>query len=325
MNIAVTGGAGFLGYHLAHKLSRQGENLHLLDIADFHHDGYNGTGPGKVTWENADVLDLSAMERALKGADVAVHAASAFSASRPATVFATNIQGTINVLRAAHKNGLARLVFISSASVYGTSAPSPIYETDKLIGNEPCSKSKIRAEEMCNLARDRGMVVTVLRPRPFLGAGHLGVFQMLYDWIQGGKSIPMPGNGRTYYQLLDVSDLVYAIYLAATRPKHLVNDTFNVGATQFSTIRGDVSALCAYAGTGAVIATTPAGMVMPTLKAFDTLNPSPLYRWVYDTANKDSIASTAKIEQELGWEARYSNAEALIRAYKWYIDDKSAL
>lgn len=325
MSIVVTGGAGFLGYHLAHGLSRRGESVHLLDIAESRPDDYNDSGPGKITWEQADVRDLPALDQALRGASVVIHAAAASPVAESSQIFSTNIQGTINVLRAARNRGVERVVYISSTDVYGIPNRAPIYEEDELKGVDAYSKSKIRAEEMCHLARNLGMIVPVIRPRAFLGEGRLGIFQILYDWVESGKRIPMLGNGGNYYQLLEVTDLVEAICLICTAPPTIANTTFNVGATSFSTVREDLAALCEYAGTGATVAATPATVVKPTLRVLNALSLSPLYKWVYATANKDSVASTAKIEETLGWEPRYSNTEALIRAYRWYIDNKASI
>ena len=68
----------------------------------------------------------------------------------------------------------------------------------------------------------------IIRPKTFIGSGRLGVFQILYDWVENGKKIPVIGNGRNRYQLLEVEDLVEAIYLALTLPKEKVDDTFNI-------------------------------------------------------------------------------------------------
>ncbi len=68
----------------------------------------------------------------------------------------------------------------------------------------------------------------IIRPKTFIGSGRLGVFQILYDWVENGKKIPVIGNGENHYQLLEVEDLVEAIYLALTLPKEKVDDTFNI-------------------------------------------------------------------------------------------------
>jgi dTDP-D-glucose 4,6-dehydratase len=87
-------------------------------------------------------------------------------------------------------------------------------------------------------------------------------------------------------------------------------------------VKEDVGALCSYAGTGARVMPTPAGAVKTALRLFEVLKLSPLYKWVYGTADKDSYVSTERIENALGWQARYSNAEALIRSYQWYLDHR---
>ncbi|MFL5733834.1 MAG: NAD-dependent epimerase/dehydratase family protein [Chloroflexia bacterium] len=325
MKIAVTGGAGFLGYHIANILSRRGNDMLLLDVAPFHEEDYEGSGPGNVTWDHADVRDQDAMDRLLKGMDVVIHAAAALPLWAAKDIYTTNISGTITTLRAARKNKAERVVYVSSTAVYGVPEHHPLYETDELIGVGPYGNSKIRAEEMCLVARDKGMVVPIIRPKTFIGTGRLGVFQILYDWVESGKRIPVLGNGNNHYQLLEVEDLVNAIYLAATCPADKANDTFNVGAKRYNTVREDVGEMCDYAGTGARVMSTPAGLIKPALAFFEAIHLSPLYKWVYGTADKDSFVSTEKIEKTLGWEPKFSNADALIRSYQWYLDHKDEL
>jgi nucleoside-diphosphate-sugar epimerase len=325
MKIAVTGGAGFLGYHIANILSRYGHDMLLLDVAPFHAEDYAEAGPGKITWDHADVRDQEAMDRLLNGVDVVIHAAAALPLWSAKDIYTTNITGTIVTLRAARKNNCDRVVYISSTAVYGVPEHHPLYETDELIGVGPYGNSKIRAEEMCLVARDKGMVVPIVRPKTFIGTGRLGVFQILYDWVESGKRIPMLGDGNNRYQLLEVEDLVNAIYLAATCPADKANDTFNVGAKRYNTVREDMGAMCDYAGTGARVMSTPAGLIKPALAFFEAIKLSPLYKWVYGTADKDSFVSTEKIENTLGWDPKYSNADALIRSYQWYLDHKNEL
>src|SRR5262249_47514409 len=151
-----------------------------------------------------------------------------------------------------------------------------------------------------------------------VGTGRLGVFQILFDWVQAGKRIPVIGSGKNRYQLLEVEDLCQAIILAATAPAERANDTFNVGAKRFGTVREDLGALCQAAGSAPRVLPTPAPLVKAVLQLLERLRLSPLYKWVYGTADKDSFVSTEKIERALGWQPKYSNAEALIRAYRWY-------
>ena len=315
MKIAITGGAGFLGYHLARGLGDEHE-LTLLDIAPFDLAEY----PSGVRCEHADVRDEAALNSVLTGQDAVIHGAAALPLWKKRDIRAINVRGTLNVLDAARKNGVERVVYVSSTAVYGVPKKHPLEETDPVHGVGPYGESKIAAEHLCNGARAQGLCVPIIRPKTFIGTGRLGVFQILYDWVQSGKRIPIIGSGYNRYQLLEVDDLVEAIRLAATAPAARANDTFNVAASRYGTVREDVGALCDYAGNGARVMPTPAWLVKPALQLFEALGLSPLYKWVYGTADKDSYASTAKIEAALGWQARYSNAEALIRSYQWYLD-----
>lgn len=315
MKIAITGGAGFLGYHLARGLGDD-HDISLLDIATFDQSEYGR----RVTCHNADVRDEAAMRTLLADHDVVIHAAAALPLWKSRDIKAINIRGTVNVLEAARRHGGGRVIYISSTAVYGLPDKHPLEETDPVHGVGPYGESKIAAERLCVQARSRGLCVSIIRPKTFIGTGRLGVFQILYDWVQSGKRIPVIGSGYNRYQLLEVDDLVEAIRLAATASPELANDTFNVGAARFDTVREDVGALCDYAESGARVMPTPAWLVKPALQLFELLRLSPLYKWVYGTADKDSYASTARIESVLGWQARYSNAEALIRSYQWYLD-----
>lgn len=314
MRLVVTGGAGFLGYHIANELSDRAQ-IHLLDIDTFHAEDY----PKGVTFATCDVRDRAALERELKGADVIVHAAAGLPLWKPKDIVEINVEGTRNVLEAARKLGVPRVIHISSTAVYGVPEKHPLYETDPMVGVGPYGMSKIEAEKICEAYRKQGLVVCVIRPKTFVGTGRLGVFQILFDWVHDGKRIPFIGNGKNRYQLLEVSDLVNAIWLAATAPADKANDTFNVGGSDSETVDEYVGALCAFAGTGARILHTPAGPIKLALSIFEALHMSPLYKWVYGTADKDSFVSTDKIRNKLGWSYKFNNAEALINSYKWYM------
>jgi nucleoside-diphosphate-sugar epimerase len=314
MRLVVTGGAGFLAYHIANQLADRAQ-IHLLDIDKFHVEDY----PAGVTWATCDVRDPAALERELKGADVIVHAAAGLPLWKAKDIVEINVEGTRNVLEAARKLGVPRVVHISSTAVYGVPEKHPLYESDPLVGVGPYGISKIAAEKVCEAYRKQGLVVCVIRPKTFVGTGRLGVFQILFDWVHDGKRIPFIGNGNNRYQLLEVSDLVNAIWLATTAPAHKVNDTYNVGGSDSESVNEYVGALCKFAGTGARIMHTPAAPVKLALSIFEAMHLSPLYKWVYGTADKDSFVSTDKIRSQLGWSYRFNNAEALINSYKWYL------
>jgi nucleoside-diphosphate-sugar epimerase len=261
----------------------------------------------------------------LRGADAVVHAAAALPLWHPRDIFTVNVTGTQIVLDEACALGVDRVIFISSTSVYGIPEKHPLYEDDPLDGVGPYGKSKIWAERLCLAARRAGMVVPIIRPKTFVGPGRLGVFQILFDWIERGKPIPVIGSGTNRYQLLDVDDLTDAIERSVMLPAERVNTTFNIGAERFGTVREDVQTLCDHAGTGAFVVPTPPALVKSVLRVLETLRLSPLYKWVYGTADKDSFVAIERAKALLNWRPRYSNAEALCRTYDWYQAHKAML
>lgn len=322
--VLVTGGAGFLGYHLAQNLAaRDVEFLACNDIAPFIKDEY----PEGSLLVNVDVRDREAMRSLIKDnrINLIIHCAAALPLQKREEIYSTNVEGVRNTLELARECDVERLVFISSTAVYGVPEKHPLVEEDPVVGVGAYGETKIIGESICAELRDQGMCVPVIRPKTFIGTARLGVFQILYDWVDSGKRIPIIGKGLNKYQLLEVTDLIDAICLASVLPKEVANDIFNVGATEFQQVRQDVGALCDFAGNGARIMPTPAKLVKPALAFFELIGVSPLYKWVYGTADKDSFVSTEKIQRQLGWKPRYSNQDALIISHKWYLEHKDEL
>lgn len=129
----------------------------------------------------------------------------------------------------------------------------------------------------------------------------------------------MIGSGSNRYQFLDVEDLCAAIYLCQKLDKQLVNDTFNIGAKEFTTMKEDYQAVLDHAGFNKKIIPFPAWLVIWLLRILELFHLSPLYKWVYETASKDSFVSIEKVERILGFKPVYSNKDALIRNYNWYL------
>jgi len=321
MKVLITGGAGFFGLHMTRKCVAEGDAVTLLDIAEYHAGEYDPA----VKLVRGDVRDTAKMNELIAATDVVIHAAAALPLESRKEIFSTNVDGTRNVLDLALKHKTKRFVFISSTAVYGVPDHHPLFETDERIGVGPYGESKIAAEIHCEEVRAKGLYVSVVRPKTFIGTHRLGVFQILYNWIEEGHKIPLIGNGKNRYQLLEVDDLCDAVFKAYRHPGPEANDVFNVGCAEFRTINEDVGALCQYAKSGSRVMHTPVWMVIPALQLFEALHLSPLYKWVYGTAHKDSFVSIEKAQKVLGWQPRYSESEALIRSYQWYLDNKATI
>ena len=310
----VTGGAGFLGINLCRYLLSRRCAVRSLDIAPFDY-------PERASVDAAqgDIRDQNAVDRAMAGVDIVVHCAAALPLSSKEDIMSTGVDATRIVLEGAMHHGASRVVYISSTAVYGIPDHHPLREDDKLDGVGPYGESKIKAEELCAQYRAKGLCVSVLRPKTFVGPERLGAFELLYDWAFEGRNFPVLGSGNNRFQLLDVDDLCRAIYLCATGDRDLVSDTFNVGAKEFGTMRDNFQSVLDHAGHGKKVIGFPVRPLIMVLKVLEFLQLSPLYKWIYETAAQESFVSTQHIETRLGFVPRYSNREALIRNYDWYV------
>jgi nucleoside-diphosphate-sugar epimerase len=316
---AISGGAGFLGLHLARRLIADGHEVRSLDLVPLDE-------PGLAVQElRGDVRDAAACRELVDRARILVHAAAALPirGSRD-EIRSVNVDGTLTLLSAAVAAGVGRVVFISSTAVYGVPEKHPIEEDDPLVGVGHYGESKIEAEEVCRAFMRRGLDCVILRPKTFVGPERLGVFEILFDWIREGRRIYVLGNGSNRYQLLAVDDLVAAIRLAADK-RAAEGETLNVGAREFGTVRSDLQALIDRAGSPSRITPVPVKPAEITLRALELARLSPLAEWHYKTAHRDSFVDVARAERVLGWNPRLSNAQALIETYDWYLAHRDDL
>ncbi|GJQ27528.1 MAG: epimerase [Phycisphaerae bacterium] len=313
--VLVTGGAGFLGINLIRYLLERGYEITSLDFAPFD---YPDALP-RIREVRGDIRNLSDVREAIAGCTLVVHCAAALPLYSRQDIFTTDIDGTRNVMQAALDAGVDRAVHISSTAVYGIPDHHPLREDDRQYGVGPYGEAKVKAEQVCLEFRAKGLCIPIIRPKSFIGPERLGVFALFYDWAKDGRGFPMIGNGKNRYQLLDVEDLCDAIHLCLTLDKQRVNDVFNIGAKEFTTMGEDYQAVLDAAGFGKKIRGFPAAPMIWTLRVLELLRLSPLYKWVYETASKDSFVSIEKAERVLGFKPRYSNKDALVRNYRWYL------
>ena len=317
MKVLVTGGSGFLGINLIRFLRAKGvDEIRVLDIADFDYPEKNEPW---LKFTKGDVRDIPVVEKVTEGCDVVVHCAAALPLYSEEDIRTTEVDGSRNVLNAARKFNLDRHSQISSTAVYGVPKKHPIYETDPMVGVGPYGHAKIDAEEICRAAIKEGYCVSIIRPKSFIGPERLGVFALFYDWAYTGHGFPMIGSGNNRYQLMDVEDLCGAIWNAMTYPKDVVNTEFNIGAKEFTTMKEDYQAVLDVAGHGKKIRGMPVAPLVFILRILEKLHLSPLYPWVYETASTDSFVSIEKAEKLLDFKPKFSNKQALIRNYEWYV------
>src|SRR3954471_1797189 len=320
MRWAISGGAGFLGLHLARRLLADGDEVRTLDLAPLDDAGLERD----VEELRGDVRNPADAARLAEGADVLVHAAAALPIQNSREgIRSVNVEGTAVTLAAALEAGVRRAVLISSTAVYGVPQHHPLREDAPLVGVGDYGESKIEAERVARRAGRRGLDVVIVRPKTFIGPERLGVFEILFDWIREGRRIPILGDGRNLYQLLAVEDLVDAVVRSFDAP--VAGLAINVGAGSFGSVRDDLQALIDHAGSGSRLLPVPVAPAELSLRALELARLSPLAEWHYKTAHKDSFVSIDRARSLLGWKPRLSNAETLCATYDWYLEHLDAM
>ena len=314
MKVLITGISGFLGINLTRYLLSKNVEVRGIDLVDFEYPEKN-----KIEMMLGDIRNKSNVKKAILGVDYVVHCAAALPLYSEEDIFTTDILGTKILLEEVWKQNVKRFVYISSTAVYGIPDHHPISESDKLNGVGAYGISKVKAEKICENYREKGIMLPILRPKSFVGPERLGVFALFYDWSKSGKNFPMIGSGKNKYQLLDVEDLCQAIWLSLTKPSNLANDTFNIAASEFLSMQEDYQSVLNEAGFGKKIIPLPAKPTILALQILEKLRLSPLYKWVYETAGKDSFVSIEKAEGKLGFKPKFSNSDALIRNFRWFL------
>lgn len=316
--VLITGGTGFLGVHLARMFLRKRYAVTLYDVAELDaRDLF-----GKVTVIKGDIRNANAIEKALKGQQYVVHAAAALPIQvTKKAIDSVNITGTKNVLEAALKNKVKRLVFISSTAVYGVPKHLPETEESPLDPIGYYGASKVSGEKLCLEYQKKGLETNIIRPKTFLGTERLGVFELWFEAIYTNKRVYILGNGNNKYQLLSVTDVASAIEKALTCKTS--GEIFNVGAEKFGTWRSDLGAVIKQANSRSKITSIPTFPAQQILQVLEILRLSPLAEWHYKTMPVPSYVSIKKAQKILKWQPKKSNQDLFLESYLWYKKNRS--
>lgn len=310
MKHLITGGSGFIGNLTARRLRERGEEVRVLDIwAD-------PSRPSGIEYVESSVLNRDGVGAAVRGVDV-VHHNAALVAQTDAgrDYWNVNVEGTRIVVEEAAKAGVKAIVHVSSTAAYGIPPKGAITSETPLKPVEPYGKSKrageLIAEEICS---SHQIPLITIRPRATLGAGRLGIFQVLFEWIKENRNVYVIGSGNIKFQFIHAHDLMDFYMLALDAGK---SGTYNVGTDRFGTLRGELTELIRYAGSKSQVRSLPEGLTIQTLRLLYWLRLSPLVPWHYLTYHKECYFDVEPLLQ-MGWKPKYSNAEMLRESYDWY-------
>ena len=250
MRILVTGGAGFIGSHVAGRLIRDGHEVEIIDDFNDYYDprikraNLSSLGSAARLHEG-DIRSRDFIQKTISQGrfDAIIHLAARAgvrpSLKDPQLYIDTNITGTHHLLEAAHQHGIGRFLFASSSSVYGLAKKVPFTEDLPLPQTlSPYAATKIAGEHLCgNYAHLYGMKVVCLRFFTVYGPGQrpdLAIHNFT-DAIHRGQSIPQFGDGSTRRDYTYIDDIVQGV-IGALRYEGPAFDIFNLGENQTTTL-----------------------------------------------------------------------------------------
>lgn len=304
MTILVTGGAGFIGSHIVDALLAQGHTVRVLDNLS---SGRRDNLSASAELIEGDIADFELVLQATLGCTHVIHQAALVSVplsiKQPVLNYRSNIQGTFNVFEAARQQGVQRLVYASSAAVYGNRPGLPKRETDPVDLLTPYAAAKFGSENLATVYnKSYGMECVGLRymnvygPRQDPSSPYSGVLSIFCQRAMAQRPITVFGDGDQTRDFIFVSDIVAANLLALSASFQHDTAVYNVG-------RGEQTSL---------------NMILSTL---DQLVESPLeisYAASREGDIKHSVADIGRIEADLNFQPTVSLTDGLAETILWF-------
>lgn len=304
----VTGGAGFVGSHIAEALVRRGDRVRVLDnlSTGFRHN-LDGFGPG-IEFCEGSITDLETVNRGMAGVDCVFHQAALASVPRsvkqPLDTHAACVTGTLNLLDAARQAGVRRFIYAASSSAYGDQPFSSKRETDLPLPKSPYAAAKLAGEYYCRVFYDTyGLETVCIRyfnvfgPRQDPNSPYSAVIPLFITKLLRGERPVIYGDGQQSRDFTYVENVVHGNLLAAKSPAaNVAGRVFNVANGQSTTLLHLIELLNQYLGTRV----TP---VFAEPRAGDV---------------KQSLADITAAQSALGYEPPISFEEGLRRSIDYY-------
>lgn len=235
----VTGGAGFIGSHIAARLAATGERVRVLDNQNFGNSENLAGLDGRIEVISGNLTNPSVVRRAMTGVNVVFHQAAlrsvGLSVENPGLVNQVNVEGTLNVLVAARDAGVRRVVYASSCLVYGNTETVPQREDLTPCPTSPYAVSKLAGEYYCKVFADLYDLETVtLRyfdvfgPRQEPHVPHAPVMARFIAAALGGEALQVHGDGLQTRDFTYIDNIVDANLLAA-ESEEAIGEVFNIG------------------------------------------------------------------------------------------------
>ena len=247
MKIFITGGSGFIGKHTVRELLNTDNEVAIYDnLKNSSRSDADSLTKLGAKFIKGDILDYKLLSRSMNDFDVVIHLAGDTdvqeSIKTPEITHATNVTGTVNLLRACVEHNVKNIVAASTAAVYGESSKQPISEDSPTNPISPYGASKLSMEYyLKSFSSCYNLNCISLRFFNVYGEGqtnaYAGVITKFIDAIENNKPLIVFGKGKNTRDFVSVKDVVDAIHLSIKKIKGKRGDVYNIGSGKHTTIK----------------------------------------------------------------------------------------
>lgn len=323
MKILVTGGTGFTGAALVHRLLKEGHEVRSLDCRKGLRDAELAAAGAEIV--QGDITDADEVAEATDGVEFVFHVAAAFRQMDvdESHYYRVNVDGTRNVMAAAKRGGVRKVVYTSTQGVHGHVSDPPGDEDSPITPADYYQQTKYEGEEVVREYIADGMNATILRPMALYGPGDPARFVMIFGWAARGW-FPMFGSGKTFYQPVYIDNLVDAYVLTLDEDTGR-GGTYLIGDAEYLPIETLVRKVGESMGKRIRIVHLPLAPLLVAAHACQAackplgIAP-PLFPRRADWYRQVRAFSIERARRELGYEPRVGIDEGLRRTAEWCLE-----
>jgi UDP-glucose 4-epimerase len=318
-HVLVTGGSGFFGGILKRRLLAEGHsctNIDLVPDPDTHSNLISSQG---------DIRDTAVLQQvfATQNFTAVFHCAAqlAHDSIDDKLLWTSNVDGTRNLAEAAKHFDVKKFIFISSNCLWASNLGHDVAEDEPPNPIELYGRSKLAGEKvLAEYANDLDIIT--IRCPTIIDSGRLGLLAILFEFIDDGKKVWVVGDGSNCYQFIYAQDLATACIQALN---YEGSNLFHIGSENVVSLRRVYEAVIQAAGSRSRVASLPKGPTIAAMQLAHKLNLSPLGPYHYRMIAESFVFDTTRIRRQLGWSPTVTNEEMMVRAYKYYAENRNEI